>query len=242
MQSNDASKRKARSSERDRYAHIKPLPDPPKKLDGMQESRYIINARFIIERHLGYRDDVLVNGYGYLCRDTRDRIDWTVPDCVVALGVDPGAVERRNGYVISEVGKPPDFVLEVASESTGRNDYTRKRDIYESLGVGEYWRFDHTGGQHHDQPIAGDILLEGAFRPAGMQTDSEGVIWGRSPLLGLDLCWHQGRLRFYDPFAGEYLLDQRETVALAEVDAGARIAAEAEIRRLQEELRRLRGE
>ena len=219
----------------DKYAHIQPLPDPPKKWDGMQESRHIFSARFVIERHFVHREDVLVNGYGYLCRNTRDRTDWTVPDCIVTFGVDPGAIEHRNGYVIDEVGKPPDFVLEVASESTGKNDYTRKRDIYASLGVGEYWRFDHTGGQLHDRPIAGDLLDGEEFRPVLMQTDAAGVIRGRSPLLDLYLCWDNGRLRFFDPARQEYLLDAHETAQRAAI-------AEAEARRLRDELRQLRGE
>ena len=57
--------------------------------------------------------------------------------------------EARNGYLIPEQGKPPDFVLEVASEGTGREDETVKRDAYEAMGVREYWRFDHTGGEFH---------------------------------------------------------------------------------------------
>ncbi len=236
------SKPKSEAGVEDRYAHIKQLPDPPKKLDGMQESRFIFNARFIIERHFRHRSDVLVNGYGYLCRNARDRTDWTVPDCIVTFGVDPRAIELRNGYVINEVGKPPDFVLEVASESTGRNDYTRKREIYASVEVGEYWRFDHTGGQLHDRPIAGDLLIAGEFQPVQMRTESAGVIWGHSPLLGLDLCWDNGRLRFFDPEAQEYLLDQMETADRAEAESAARTAAEAEIQRLREELQRLTGE
>ena len=51
-----------------------------------------------------------------------------MPDCVVAFGVDPDAVRNRNGYVIDDVGKPPEVVVEIASESTGKADYTRKRD------------------------------------------------------------------------------------------------------------------
>ena len=229
----------------DKYAHIKPLPDPPKKLDGMQESRFIFNARFIISRHFKNRPDVLVNGYGYLCHNTRNRSNWTVPDVIVALGIDPGTIVARNGYVIDEVGKPPEFVLEVASESTGENDYTIKRERYAALGVGEYWRFDDTGGQHHDRSIAGDLLVDGAYEPVEMQTNAEGVTWGRSPLLGLDLCWDKGRLRFYDPVAREYLLDEQETADLAETEASARAvaetratAAEAEVQRLRDELHR----
>lgn len=226
----------------DRYAHIEPLPDPPKGPFAMQESRFIFNARFVIQHHFRDRDDVLVNGYGYLCHDTRDRTDWTVPDCIVAVGVDPGAIEARNGYVISEVGRPPDFVLEVASGSTGRNDYSRKRDIYASRGVGEYWRFDSSGGRFHGRPLSGDLLVEGHFQPVETRTDDSGVTWGHSPLLGLDLCWDRGRLRFFDPVSGTYLLDEKETADLAESEAQRRVAAEAEVSRLREELRQLRGE
>ena len=57
-----------------------------------------------------------------------------VRDCDVAL------VEEQRGYAINRLGKAPDFVLEVASPTTGRADYTDKRDDYERFGVKEYWR------------------------------------------------------------------------------------------------------
>ena len=215
-----------------RYAHIEPLPDPPKKWDGMQKSRFIFNARFIIERRFRHRQDVLVNGYGYLCHHTRSHYDWTVPDVIVAFGVDPRAIEARNGYVINEVGKPPEFVLAVASETTAKNDYTTKRQSYANLGVAEYWRFDHTGGKLHDRPLAGDLLQpNGRYQPVEMRPGSDGITRGYSPILGLELCWHNGRLRFYDPQSGQFLPDEKETAALAD-------AAQAKAPRLREELRR----
>ena len=210
------------------YAHIEPLPDPPQKLDGMQESRYIFNARFIIERHFKNRQDVLINGYGYLCHSTRNRRDWTYPDVIVAFGVDPRAIEARNGYVIDEIGKPPEFVLEVASKSTGEKDYTIKRQRYANLRVSEYWRFDHTGGQFHDQPLAGDLLINGVYHPIELQTDPNGTIRGYSPALALELCWQNGRLRFYDPKTQQYLPDEKETANLAETESAARAIAETQ--------------
>ena len=210
-----------------KYAHIEPLPDPPKKWDGMQESRFIFNARFIIERRFHDRNDVLVNGYGYLCHNTRNRSDWTVPDVIVAFGVDPRAVEARNGYVIDEVGKPPEFVLEVASKTTAKNDYTHKRQSYANLGVKEYWRFDETGGQLHDQPLAGDLLLpNGDYHPVPLRTDNDGIIRGYSPILGLELCWDDHRLRFYDPQTAQFLPDEKETAAQAETAQTRADAAE----------------
>ena len=58
------------------------------------------------------------------------------------FGVDHAGIIDRHGYSIEEHGKPPDFVLEVASVTTGQGDYTRKRDDYAAFGVPEYWRFD----------------------------------------------------------------------------------------------------
>ena len=56
-------------------------------------------------------------------------------------------------------------MLEVASVTTGRNDYTRKRDDYAAFGVPEYWRFDPSGGEYHDAPLAGDHLVDGVYHP-----------------------------------------------------------------------------
>lgn len=242
-------------------AEVEPLPDPPKKPDAMRQLPFIARANLILEAYfLGMgRSDVLVNGEGYLCIDTQTRTNLSVPDCVVAFGVDPEAITERNGYVISEVGKPPEFVLEVASASTGRSDYTVKPSIYAGFGVAEYWRFDRTGGRYHNAPLAGDRLVGGAYLPIELATTEDGVIWGRSLVLGLDLCWESGRLRFFDPGAGEYLPDLSEAkaqldvavVALAEAEARAEAeaearanaeiradAAEAELQRLREQLGR----
>ncbi len=34
---------------------------------------------------------------------------------------------------------PPDFIIEISSPSTGKNDLTRKFDLYQRHGVNEYW-------------------------------------------------------------------------------------------------------
>ena len=222
------------------------LPNPPRLLDDMQESIHVSDALTILRSHFAHRSDVLVAGGGYLCHDTRNRSNWLVPDCVVAFDIDPDSIFERNGYVISEVGKPPDFVLEVASESTGREDYTRKRDGYAAFGVAEYWRFDASGGDYHDQPLAGDLLIGSVYQPVKLSRESDGVIRGHSTVLGLDLCWERGRLRFYDPVSGSYLrsLDEsKDALAAAETRAeserAARQFAEAEVQRLEEQVRRL---
>ena len=210
----------------DGYARPATLPDPPKPPDAMQQSPHIFRAYEILDAYFKDRPDVLVAGSGYLCSDTRDRSRWVRMDCVVAFAVDPEAIIECNGYIISEVGKPPDFVLEVASESTGRQDYIRKRDIYAEYGVAEYWRFDRSGGEYHDAPLSGDRLVNGRYEPLPLNTGTDGVIRDHSPVLGLELHWDAGQLRFYDPAAGDYLRDLQEAESLV-------AHLRAQLRRLQ---------
>ena len=209
---------------------LPPLPDPP-KLD-MQQTRHlsIYGVTAILAKHLdALRPDAttLVGGNGYLCQRRADFPRCPYPDLLVAFGIDQEKVDVANGYVIEEVGKPPDLVMEVASPSTGENDYTQKRITYANLGVPEYWRFDYTGGAYHDAPLAGDRLSEtGFYRPIEMVTEPDGVIWGYSEVLGLSLCWVAGRLRFWYRAQGMYLPDLPESAARAAA-AETRAAAES---------------
>ena len=196
------------------------LPDPPRAPD-MQQYAHIANAASTLMAHFASRPGTLISGEGFLCYDTRSHDGWLVPDCVVAFDVDPESITDRNGYVISEVGKPPDFVLEVASRRTGQADYTRKRFGYAHYGVREYWRFDHTGGQYHDVPLAGDRLVNDDYEPISLADDRPGKMYGMlsgySDALGLYLCWDAGNLRFYNPETDAFLMTHEETdSALAE--------------------------
>ena len=230
------------------YSHIEPLPDPPREPD-MQRFESLVNFVASLLTYLADRDDVLISGGGYLRRIGSNANERLAPDCVVAFGVDPRLIVARNGYVISEVGKPPDFVLEVASRSTGRTDYTVKRDGYAGYGVREYWRFDHTGGRFHDAALAGDVLVDGAYEPVDITHEPGELIWGHSEVLGLDLCWNDGDLLLRDPLTGEFLpIPEEERAARieaegrAELERVARQAAEARQAELEAEIRRLRGQ
>ena len=232
------------------------LPDPPREPEAMQQIPLIALILFVIKDFFEGREDVLVGSEGYLCREARTRSDLFVPDIVFAQGVNADVIVNiQNGYVIEDVGKPPDLVLEVASPSTGRRDYTVKRDGYARLGVGEYWRFDPSGGQYHDAPLAGDLLVNGVYEPIELVNEADGSIWGRSSALGLDLYWAEGGLRFYDYEGGRFLLDHEELKqqwietegARAEAErradsARARVEAERRAAEAEAELARLRGE
>ena len=192
------------------YSHLEPLPDPPRQPD-MQQDNVLFFFHAILEIwYAGRRRDVLIAGQGFLRHDPYNEDERFAPDCVVAFGVNPRNIISRNGYVISEVGKPPDFVIEVASRSTGRRDYTVKREGYARYGVGEYWRFDHTGGRFHDAPLAGDLLVDRKYERLPIHSEPDGLIWGHSPVLGLDLCWDAGEFRFRDPTTGYFLPTPKE--------------------------------
>ena len=233
---------------------LPPLPDPPRKWDMQEFLHYdrpaVANT---LARHLdALRPDTttFVAGRGYLCHRRSDLPRCPYPDLVVAFDVDAASIGEANGYVIEEAGKPPDFVLEIASEHTARRDYITKRPIYADLGVIEYWRYDPTGGRQYDAALAGDRLTaEGIYRPIEIFTEANGVIWGYSEELGLSVCWVERHLRLWDRRQRRYLPNPSELSlelagAQAELDSerGARMAAEARARQLEEELRRLRGE
>ena len=147
------------------------------------------------------------------------------------------------------MGELPDFVLEIGSPSTARNDLGRRRSRYARLGIGEYWRFDGTGQDFYREPLAGEYLQDAEYRRFELHQEADGMVWGHSPTLNLNLCWDNGRLRYYDPATGIWLLNQEEehaakeaAQAAAEAERAARQAAEARVAELEAEMHSLRGE
>ena len=177
------------------------------------------------------------------------RDDARIPDLLVVRDGGRALMEEQRGYAIDRQGKAPDFVLEVASPTTGRADYTDKRLDYERFGIAEYWRFDPSGGEYHDAALAGDFLVEGKYEPIAIETLQEGMLRGYSEALGLYVCWEDGELRFFDSVAESYLRTHTEDAERAET-AEARVesaetraeTSESRVAELEAELRRLRGE
>ncbi len=154
------------------------------------------------------------------------------PDVFVVFGA---AQQRRNVYKLWEEPKAPDFVLEVASENTWREDLGRKRALYAELGVREYWLFDPKD-EYFDPPLQGLVLREGTYRALPALVDS-GARKIRSEILGLDLCAQSGVMRFRDPATGQYLKSHAEAAAAEAEATKALRAAEARIAELEARLR-----
>ena len=213
------------------------FPDPPEREpDDMTSFDHLVptgNVHHLIQ-HLGNRETTLVAGEHYLSLAlTRDLTGLRYPDLLVAFDVAPAAYKARNAYVIAEQGKPPDFVLEIASRSSGRIDRIDKRRDYAALGIPEYWRFDETG-EYHRARLAGDRLAEGGYEPIPIEELADGVLQGYSAALNLNLRWENGQLGWHDPATGRHIAtfeserNRADTAAArAESERAARIQAAA---------------
>ena len=173
--------------------------------------------------------------------DMSDRDDIRIPDLLVAFDCDRELIEERRGYALALMERPPDFVLEVASPTTGVTDYTYKRLDYARYGIPEYWRFDPSGGDHYDVALAGDRLVDGVYEPLEVEQLGEGTWRGYSEMLGLHICWEHGKLRLFDSMTESYLLSHQEESARAEEEAKARRDAITRVDRAEAEVRRLRA-
>ncbi len=198
------------------------------------------NAHHLAQHLVGQGADpetLLVTADRWIVQDStsfRERARY--PDLLVAFQVDPEAYRASNGYVISEQGKPPDFVLEIASASTGQTDIGAKRDDYEAFGIREYWRFDETG-EFHGARLEGDRLVNGRYEPIPVKALPDDTLEGNCEALGLNLRWKSGRLGWHDPINGRHIAtfeDERARAERAELRAET---AEARIRELEERLR-----
>ena len=168
--------------------------------------------------------DVYVSG-NLLIYYQQGTLARVAPDVFVVFGARD---EERSSYLLWEEPKAPDFVLEIASPGTWREDQTSKRELYSRLGVGEYWQYDPTRN-YLQPPLQGLELVRGEYEPLPRWELADGTLAARSEVLGLEMRLAGRRLRFHDPQTGKDLPDlaetdeqRREAEARAEQEAAAR--------------------
>ncbi|WP_218079747.1 Uma2 family endonuclease [Anthocerotibacter panamensis] len=111
------------------YMETQPTPDSPAWAQAMPKPRY--------REHPG---TVLANQFLYYAQGyPRLRV---APDVMVIFDVQSGG---RDSYKIWEEKEVPAVIFEVTSAKTQEQDQYSKRDLYEQMGVEEYWLFDPKG-------------------------------------------------------------------------------------------------
>ena len=163
-------------------------------------------ARDALRDHFRGRPDVYVaaNLFIYYQKDNLDA--KVAPDVFVVLGA-PN--HDRHTYRLWQEPKTPDFVLEVTSRHTWREDQGPKRELYRALGVGEYWQYDPSG-DYLQPPLQGLLLVGGEYRPMPEGASAAGRQQMFSSVLGLELQVSERGLRLHDPVAGQDLLSLTE--------------------------------
>lgn len=195
----------------------------------------------LLEQFFREDPDVYVSGDLLMYYVQGDPRKVVAPDALVSFGI--GQKSRRT-YLVWEEGKTPDFAMEMASESTYRNDLTEKMSLYADLGITDYFLCD-IEGLYLPTPLMGFTLVDGVYVP--IHASADGSV--HSSVLGLDFHLHLDDVRLYNPTTQQWVLTPEEAAetradqeAVARQQETARAdAAEAEAAALRAELARLRG-
>lgn len=151
------------------------------------------------------------------------------PDILVVKGV---GKHKRRVYKLWEESAIPCTIVEITSKQTAQADLTTKYQLYERLGVKEYFLFDPL--EEYLKPhLQGFTLVQGRYQALPLSAEGELV----SRELGLILRPQGDWLRLVDDYTHQILLTSAEAIKLAQRTE----QAEAKIVELQQELERLRG-
>jgi Uma2 family endonuclease len=196
----------------------------------------------VLKVYLQSRTDAYVAANMFLYYERGNPRANRSPDCMVILGVD-GNLRRRSFKTWVE-GAVPSVIFEFASTDTYLEDLGAKRELYEELGVKEYFLFDPLG-ECFTPRLQGFRLIGSRYQP--MTAVADDVL--ESEVLGLRFTPHDFMLRVVESATGRHLPDFLEApeftqraLELAERKGDeaeqARLSAEEERRRADEERNR----
>ncbi|MDE0349785.1 MAG: Uma2 family endonuclease [Gammaproteobacteria bacterium] len=160
-----------------------------------------VNAWQGLTHYYSKRSDVYVGMDMLMYFVEGDPRQSVVPDVFVVLGAPK--MPLRDNWLVWEEGRVPDFVLEITSRTTRREDEGRKRQLYERLGVAEYLQYDPTG-DYLDPVLKGAQLVDGSYRPITATFTPDGAPRLASAL-GLELHVVDEGLRLFDPSRRRHL-------------------------------------
>ena len=224
------------------------LPQPPRTFTKPARTKCSIRAR-TAGRWRTTRPTALVAWAILVYPEEGNNKNRVASDVLVGLGL---GTHNRSSYFVWEEGKPPDWVLEVASPRKQAEDRGYKRLYYAEMGVPEYWLFDPKGDLYPPGTprLQGLKLVDCEYRPLKSRlVDGEWTI--RSEVLGLDIRVDGELLRFRDVATGRDVRRRSEVEAdeeraqaatdraeaRAEQEVALRLAAEARVAELEAALK-----
>ena len=182
----------------------KPMAETDLHRDLMTESIETLKEYFAAE------PNVYVSGNLFVYYPDGAATKVVAPDVFVIYGV---SKKPRRIYVVEHEGRTPDFVLEIGSLGTYRQDRNKKKAIYAAvLGVKEYYLYVPYGVV--EKPLIGYRLVGDAYEEMELE---DGRL--KSAVLGLELGERPEGLRFYDARQRQWLQPPGERALAAEARA-----------------------
>ena len=143
---------------------------------------YVLLTTLMVLRHYlaGQQATVLANQYMYYVEGKPNA--RVAPDVMVIFNVAPGG---RDNYKIWEEGEVPSVIFEMTSEGTQDRDRIFKKNLYEQLGVTEYWLYDPKG-EWIPERLRGyrlrrdvyELIEDGRSDPLQLRVEIEGDLIG----------------------------------------------------------------
>jgi Uma2 family endonuclease len=121
-----------------------------------------------LRQYFADRKDVFVIGNIFLYWEEGNPRARNSPDVMVVKGVDRDR-ERLN-FKVWEEGASPCVVFELTSRGTADEDQGPKKEVYQQLGVKEYFLFDPFG-EYLPQQLIGYVLIGGVYEPLRLSAD-----------------------------------------------------------------------
>ena len=201
-----------------------PTSDGQPMAETEQHVQVIIDLIVGLQSRFAAVPDAWVSGNFFLFYEQGNPKARVSPDVMLAKGV---SKRVRPNYLLWKE-RTPSLIVEVTSRKTRSKDTGFKKQLYERIGVEEYILFDPMGDYLRPQ-LQGYRLMRGRYQPMPLVED--GTLLSRT--VGLRMRPEGQRLRLLDAVTGEPIPWPEEAEARAQ-------AAEARVRALEEELKRLR--
>ena len=183
-----------------------------------------------LRMYFARRRDMYIIGNIFLYYEKGNPRSCKSPDVMVVKGV--SAEPQRRSFKTWEEGAAPTVIFEITSKGTSDEDLETKRELYQRLGVQEFFLFDPLH-EYLDHQVMGFHLVAGKYEPLAPAGD--GGVSSRE--LGMRLVPEGDRLALFEARTGKRVPAPDDLgPLLEEAERNAR-EAEVQMRQAEEQAR-----